>query len=545
MKKKALIIASCGVLSLSAIVLANAFSGSVKLTKADDAHSTHDADSMKYIGFDWSDPTLDGYKPYYRCPSCCSIDPASSRYSSKTDTTPISIEDLKLSALSSIDKSSISGDAITSADTDTYANLDQVGKDNDGNRLVSNNYVKDGEKEAIYFSRSRAIFDTQSSSSDESVCSFSFNSNLEEGKSLGSLSFSYRYLNYSSTKKSDSSDTSTAYSSKLVFAYGDTSKTCVLDSRLNSDGEWHALSLTTQEAIGEESISDFSKLAFKFSDLQGCILISNLYYSEETKTEMEKRLGATAVFSEDKTSLTFGLYPQTHVSDTATIASLNKMSETEKLNGYYFLNGNYYEKKAATPYRDSSKFTDGTVIVKNTTYWYSCEAIKWGVISTGEVEVGTKYTLRSELLLDVHRYDDDSNDYHSSEIREWLNGDFRSSAFDLVLDKSSITTTLIYDTAEESGASVNSYASGNGWMDTVYLQSAKDMQTDGDPTVPSDWTKAAGNDFLDVGYHWTRSPSPNGANLARCANYYKKIEKATVSQTDNAVRPCVSILIYA
>lgn len=544
MKKKTLILASCGVLSLSALVATNAISNNVKLAKADDSHSAHSADSMTYIGFDWNDPTKDGYKPYYRCPSCCSTDPSTSRYSSKTDTTSVSADDLKLSALTSAEKSSISGDATTNADPDSYANLDQVGKDEDGNRLVASNYVKDGKKNAIYFSRSRAIFDTQSSSGDESICSFSFNSTLEEGKSLGSLSFSYCYLNYSTVKKSDSSDTSTTYASKLLFNYGDTSKTCVLDNSLNSDGEWHVLSLTAQEAVGEESLLDFSSLTFKFSDLQGCILISNLYFSEETKTEMNKRFGITPVLSEDKTSLTYGLYPQTRVSNEATIALLNGLNETEKLNGHYFLNGTYYEKRNGTPYRkDCTYFSDGLEIKKDT-YWFTCEAIKWGVLSSSSIDAGALISLRSDLLLDVHRYDDDSNDYHSSEIRTWLNGDFYKAAF--AFDRAYITTTPVYDTAEESGAEVNSYASGNGWMDTIYLQSYKDMSVGGNLCAPSDWAKAAGNDFVEgYGTHWTRSPFPNGPTLVRYVNYRGNFEVAGVAQGGIAVRPCVRVLIPA
>ena len=561
MKKKALIIASCGVLSLSALVITNALTSSVKLAKADDAHSTHDTGSMKYIGFDWSDPTKDGYKPYYRCPSCCSTDPSTSRYSSKTDTTSVSVDDLKLSALTSLEKSSISGDAIVNADSDSYVNLDQVGKDKDGNRLVASNYVKDGKKNAIYFSRSRAIFDTQSSSSDESICSFSFASNLGEGKSLGSLSFSYRYLNYSTVKKNDSSDTSTTYASKLLFNYGDTSKTCVLDDSLNSDGEWHVLSLTTQEAVGEESLLDFSSLTFKFSDLQGCILISNLYFSEETKAEMDKRFGITPVLSEDKTSLTYGLYPQTHVSNEATIASLNGMSESEKLNGYYFLNGEYYAKATSNIPHTSSGFAyfdDKTYIFERTQYWFKCEAIKWNVLSSTDFDTVIHHSLVSTLLLDVHRYNESysdkndagyyANNYGQSEMNSWLNGDFYDQAFRL--DKSRLTNSYVdnsVSTAVADSRYDNPYCC-DSFMKLVYLQSLADVKDINNLCSPSDWTKAAGVYYLyeeNVGNYWTRSPSKDGSNLAYTVDPKGRMTPTGVNETDNGVRPCVSVLLPA
>ena len=547
MKKKTLALAISGTLALSAIVLTNVLANGQSLAKAGNSHSEHNADDMKLIGFDWKDPTKDGWKPYYRCPSCCVADPSSSRFSLEDKSVAVSEDDIKLSALTAVESSSIANDAITNVDSSSNEGLDQASG--------ATYFVNDGNKDAIYFSRSRDESKSDGSFASVDHSSFAFSSNLEEGVALGSLSFSYRYLNYSTMKRNDS-ETSTPFALKMSFAYGETTKSYVLDNEVTSDGNWHTLSFSVQDLLEVESLSSFSKLTFKFSDLEGYFMVSSLRFSSETKAEMDKRLGATAILAEDSKNITYGLYPKDHVSDEATVASLNKLQESEKLNGYYFLNGDYYEKETSiVPSGEDgyASFDDGVKIYGKTVYWFKCEPIKWNVLSS---EYAPTYSLVSDVLLDVHRYNESyegqkngyyANSYENSEIRSWLNKDFYWKAF--VFDRSGLNETYYDDTKESTGLDTridNPYVSGTSLSDKVYLQSGSDISSTGDPCYMSDWTKAAGCDFVwynPIGNHWTRSPSYNGSNLVLAADYTKSIVGTSVAASDVGVRPCISLTL--
>ena len=95
MNRKALILASAGVLSLGLVAATNAGANSQGIARAD----TH-SHTLTEIGFDWRDPLQDGYKPYWRCAECCGSNPASSRFKYEDKTTSVTADDLKLTALS-------------------------------------------------------------------------------------------------------------------------------------------------------------------------------------------------------------------------------------------------------------------------------------------------------------------------------------------------------------------------------------------------------------------------------------------------------------
>ena len=100
-------------------------------------------------------------------------------------------------------------------------------------------------------------------------------------------------------------------------------------------------------------------------------------------------------------TLTYGLYPQSYVSDTTLTTELNKLATTD-INGWYLYEDSYYAKLSAKPYNSNYTFDDGTTIVSNTTYWFKCEPISWKILKTSNNE----YTLLSNVLLDAYRYDE-------------------------------------------------------------------------------------------------------------------------------------------
>lgn len=272
-----------------------------------------------------------------------------------------------------------------------------------------------------------------------------------------------------------------------------------------------------------------------------------------TRAEKES-LGILPSLDSESGTLTYGLYPQTHVSDEAIVSSLNKLSSPEA-NGWYLLDGVYYAKKQAirqdTLTRSGHVFDDGTEFIEGAVYWFRCEPISWRILFSSDDE----YSLVSTLLLDAHRFDDSSDNYANSEIREWLNGTFYSSAF--ALNDSLIKTSTIDNSASTMSERASAYACENT-EDKVYLLSYQDYLDDaGYFASPSalcckttDWARASGaysdtgSSYLYNGYYWTRSPYgflSNGQACAACVAYWGISCGGEVNFTHTAVRPAITI----
>ncbi len=237
---------------------------------------------------------------------------------------------------------------------------------------------------------------------------------------------------------------------------------------------------------------------------EDCSLTARFWTKDES-------LGIAPFFDTEDGTVTYGLYPQTHVSDESIIASLDALTAPES-NGWYLLDGEYYAKRKAVPYGDES-FEDGTVIIRGTEYWFKCEPIEWKILSSSNGE----YSLVSSALLDIHRFDDSSNCYADSEIREWLNGDFYNSAFSL--SDSYVQTTAVDNSASTTDSASSEYAC-NHTNDKVYLWSYQDwlnadygFSSDPDKMdaakycMGTDWEGAATVYGRNWGFVWTRSPS--------------------------------------
>ncbi len=242
----------------------------------------------------------------------------------------------------------------------------------------------------------------------------------------------------------------------------------------------------------------------------------------------EKQFGIVPFADSENGTLTYGLYPQTRVSDEALIKSLNTLTIAES-NGWYLFNGKYYAKKSAAPYKYLNyAFDDGAKIVKGTTYWFKCDPIEWKILSSESGE----YSLVSTVLLDAHDYDSSTsnrtidgktvypNNYEHSGIRGWLNGGFYDSAFSL--NNSCVLTTTVENFASTTGSSGNPYACENT-QDKVYLLSYKDYENSdyfADAAArrckTTDWARASGA-FCDTDYnggYWTRSPDSSLSGYA-------------------------------
>ncbi len=277
-------------------------------------------------------------------------------------------------------------------------------------------------------------------------------------------------------------------------------------------------------------------------------LIACFWTKEEDDENEAIKIGKIPNYLSETNTLTYGLYPQTHVSDTTLISTLNTLTTTES-NGWYLYNGSYYTKKIASP--SSSyyyKFGDGTKIVDGATYWFKCEPIEWKILSSDN---GT-YSLVSTVLLDAHRYDSSSNNYKNSEIRSWLNKDFYNAAFSL--DSSYIQTTKVDNSAATTDFYINIYACVNT-NDKVYLLSYQDYKnTTYFPDnasrycKPTDYAKANGA-YCDIdsyngnGRYWTRSPLSYYSDYAWGVNRDGFLFHSSVYYSYYGVRPAITIKI--
>ena len=309
------------------------------------------------------------------------------------------------------------------------------------------------------------------------------------------------------------------------------------------------------------------------------------FISEAEQEELNKKLGITPVVDLTNKTVTYGLYPQSYVSDTSLTATLDTL--TPESNGWVYYNDQYYVKKTANPCSDEIIFDDETTIKSNTDYWFKCELIKWNLLASSESE--GKYTLVTSALLDAHSYSlysakSDSNgaiaeafeetngykpnNYEKSLVRAWLNDEFYKTAFNL--NSSYIQTTEVDNSVSTTrGGNNASYYVCNNTQDKVYLLSYQDyLNTDygfssdalgssssGYSTnlrvcKTTDYARANGIDYNDTnyftGWYWTRSPYTNDSSQIEFVTRNGQLTNtnlAGTTQTEIGVRAAITIKI--
>ena len=264
----------------------------------------------------------------------------------------------------------------------------------------------------------------------------------------------------------------------------------------------------------------------------------------------------------NKTSLYFGAYPQTKVSDDSIMTSLNNLAGTLPTSsntyswtdyGYYMEgtvssymyyididydnNGDYdYRGVYFTSYRPfctvgnnlSSNYQSTNGYSRNIVYWFKYEPIKWNILKTDN----NKALLISELIIDSqdYNYTNDArssatdyegnsttsevygNNYMYSHIRSWLNTTFYDTAF-TTLEKQIIETTTVDNSPSSTSNSDSTYACQNT-NDKIFLLSYSEVTTyysskSARCAQSSDYAKAQGiyvYQSSGISCYWLRSP---------------------------------------
>ena len=245
--------------------------------------------------------------------------------------------------------------------------------------------------------------------------------------------------------------------------------------------------------------------------------------------------GAKPNIDEINKTVTYGMYPKTHVNAQSVINALNAIPEPEE-NGWYLYNDQYYAKVVGSPNQWSNgyipEFNDGIEIYEGETYWFKVEPIEWKWVHTVHGE--NTYYLISEYLLDAKAFHSSkssreidgktiyANNYQYSDIRTWLNGEFLAKAFSL--GDFCVSEAKVYNDKSTTNNSNGSYSADTTY-DRVFLPSYKDYTNfvygfSGDESrraFCTDYARAIGISYMSEnndseGYvkfssaYWTRSP---------------------------------------
>lgn len=286
--------------------------------------------------------------------------------------------------------------------------------------------------------------------------------------------------------------------------------------------------------------------------------------------------GQAIPYTRVENTIYFGSYPQTQVTDTSLIATLNTQAGTlptsdnaqawisygyyikseiqhymwyidlengsERYRGVYFTEYRpYYVNQSSIldfSYQDNNGYNTGIV------YWFRYEPISWTILS----EENNTALIFCNMILDAQAYQTEyfqplsnneyftkwneapsgtyANNYAYSTIRSWLNNTFYETAFN-DYQKEIILATTLDNSASSTNSSQNKYACENT-TDKVFLLSAQDVSNSDYGFRKSSarcksltsYAKAMGalpttlNADEKNGTWWLRSPSQNSSFLA-------------------------------
>ena len=299
--------------------------------------------------------------------------------------------------------------------------------------------------------------------------------------------------------------------------------------------------------------------------------------------------------------ITFGSYPQSEVTDSALVSTLNGKAGAlptsanaqawisygyyisgsisnfmwyidveeggEKYRGVYFTSYRPYFTTSASSeensYQDANKYYISTV------YWFKYEPISWTILSENKAD-GTALIL-CDMIIDSQEYYVTgsgartigektvySNNYAHSTIRKWLNETFYNTAFS-ELQKQIILTTTVDSSAATTASSTNQYACENT-QDKVFLLSYQDVISSNYGFLSSDsmddisrkkkttdYAQSQGAytnttaDYEGNGWWWLRSPDDGDTVFARGVYYDGYVLHSYVYITNRGVVPALQI----
>ncbi len=332
MNKKLIVVSLAGLLALGGITAIGAANGSgggsLRLATETNPHANHgtlDTDGKEnpfwapgtYKESDGAEAFSTGFKPYWNCTKCCKDSgPNGARYSLTDRKTLLQYSEIEIPALTKAEASDISsGDEIANVNTGKFKYVDQGAngvKDKEGTSTPW--FVKDSGKTAVYFSASGKKGAATNPTSNDGCAEFRFST---DAKRIKSVSFDYCYQNWGTGTWNGvvgASEPSTGWKSLVQFQ---TTKTVngsevknyygVAD-KLENDGSWHTIKIAYDNTTywASSTFDNFTGFIFKFADLRGYIMVSNLSYELDPDTSSSAKLYDSATgkgYADFKTAL--------------------------------------------------------------------------------------------------------------------------------------------------------------------------------------------------------------------------------------------------
>jgi hypothetical protein len=270
---------------------------------------------------------------------------------------------------------------------------------------------------------------------------------------------------------------------------------------------------------------------------------------------------ATATYSTGDI-LEFGSYPQSAVTDSNLITSLNAC--TLSADNTVIYNGKKYKKvlfaqysSISGGYTDNSGYTyqDNNGYYKNTVYWFKCEPIRWRVLSNNN---GNLFVF-AEKILDSLAYNPSnaSITWEACAARSWLNNEFNNAAFSAE-EKALIKTSNVIN----SNNPVSGVTGGNNTADRLFLLSYAEAVNTAygfSAAVSADTARTAqGTDFsrcsglyvntgtpnINNSYWWLRSPG-NSSSEAMTVAVNGSVSSDINNQACLGIRPALKLNIQS
>lgn len=285
MKKKTKVLALCSLcaaMGLGIVATAGAtmgFDGIGIMAAKHDASHVLTEKAYEAPGVD-----KEGYKPYWHCAECCTVDANSARYDFVDKDTQVKLEQIVMAPLTGATEADIvEGDEIGTINKGKFKYVDQGVNGVDGEQGTSNPlYIKDSGKTALFFSRSGKTGEAYNATDNTNCSEFRFS---PMGKAVvSSVTFSYRYLDYGKGVWNGGSGVSepAGWHSMVQFKDGTYYGKAV---EFQNDDTWHEMTLTYKDwesAGSKDATTNFTDLIFKFVDLRGHFMISGLKFNTAT-----------------------------------------------------------------------------------------------------------------------------------------------------------------------------------------------------------------------------------------------------------------------
>ena len=322
MTKKTKVLALCGVCAAMGIGLATTAGGTMGFGGTQIAAVQHDP-SHTLTEKAYTAPTTEseGYKPYWHCAECCKVSADLARYDFVDKTTNVALGDIVMPKLTAATKESVpENDLITTINTQKFKYVDQgvAGPEATSDKKESTPvYVKDGDKTALFFSRSGKTGETYNATSNDYCSEFRFSPSGYQA--IASVTFSYRYLDYGKGVWAGTSSASEPAGWHSMIQFKDGSYYGKSIEFVNDD-QWHTVTIAynTYESAGNKDLTtNFSDIIFKFVDLRGHFYISGLSFEAPVSVTLKN---VNADGTEATAQVLKGKLPTTPTTEGKTFA---------------------------------------------------------------------------------------------------------------------------------------------------------------------------------------------------------------------------------